>query len=117
MFQYLKAVSSSYFAALDMQSGAEAARGKDQPASLFGDTGVLTDVTNILLFFVGAISVIMIIIAGLRYVTSGGNSATVTAAKNTILYAVIGIVIALLAYAIVNFVIGAFANESGLTGL
>ena len=48
----------------------------------------------------------MIIVGGLRYVVSGGNTASVTAAKNTILYAIVGIVVALLAYAIINFVLG-----------
>jgi hypothetical protein len=65
-------------------------------------------VVNILLFIVGAVSVIMIVIGGLRYVLSGGDSNAVNGAKNTILYAIIGIVVAILAYAIVNFVIGQF---------
>jgi hypothetical protein len=50
----------------------------------------------------------MLIIGGIRYVVSGGDSSAVTSAKNTILYAVVGIVVALLAYALVNFVIGSF---------
>jgi biopolymer transport protein ExbB/TolQ len=49
--------------------------------------------------------VIVIIVAGIRYTTSGGNSNSVAAAKNTLLYAVIGLVVAVFAYAIVNFVI------------
>jgi multisubunit Na+/H+ antiporter MnhB subunit len=56
----------------------------------------------------GAIAVIMIVIGGIRYTLSNGESAAITGAKNTILYAVIGLVVALLAYAIVNFVLGAF---------
>ena len=51
----------------------------------------------------------MIVIGGMRYVLSGGDSNQITAAKNTILYAIIGIVVAILAYAAVNFVIGSFA--------
>ena len=47
----------------------------------------------------------MVIIGGIQYTTSGGDSAAVTKAKNTILYGIVGLVIALLAYAIVNFVI------------
>lgn len=66
-------------------------------------------ITNVILFVLGAIAVIMIIIGGIRYVTSGGDSGSVTAAKNTILYAVIGLIVAILAYAIVNFVVKAFA--------
>ena len=48
----------------------------------------------------------MLIYGGIRYTVSGGESAAVTSAKNTILYAIIGIIVALLAYAIVNFVLG-----------
>jgi hypothetical protein len=57
----------------------------------------------------------MLIWGGLRYVVSGGNSNSVTAAKNTILYAIVGLIIALFAYAIVNFVIGSLTNGS-MTG-
>lgn len=70
--------------------------------------GLIKDVVNVLLFIIGAVSVIMIIIGGLRYVTSNGDSSSMTSAKNTILYAVVGLIIAMAAYAIVNFVISAF---------
>jgi hypothetical protein len=85
--------------------GAGCAQGKDQQSDLFGETGIFKTITNVLLFVIGAISVIMLIIGGIRYTTSNGDTGAVTTAKNTILYAVIGIVIALLAYALVNFVI------------
>ncbi len=65
-------------------------------------------VTNILLFVIGAISVIVIIIGGVKFVTSDGDSGKIKSARETILYAVVGIVIALLAYAIVNFVVTQF---------
>jgi hypothetical protein len=97
---------------LSMNDGATSARGVDQAASLFGSTGIFTTISNVMLFLVGAVSVIMVVIGGLRYVISGGNSASVGAAKNTILYAIVGLVIALLAYAIVNFVIGSFVPGS-----
>lgn len=92
-----------------LQDGANSAKGTDQQTDLFGDDGVFKTVTNVLLFIIGAISVIMLIIGGIRYVVSGGDSGAVTSAKNTILYAVVGIVVAILAYALVNFVIGSFA--------
>ena len=47
----------------------------------------------------------MIIIGGIKYVTSNGDSSGVTSAKNTILYAVVGLVVAVMAYTIVNFVL------------
>lgn len=95
---------------MTIQSGAEAAHGNGQPSDIFGSTGVFTTLSNVLLFVIGALSVIMLIIGGLRYVLSGGNGAAVTAAKNTILYAIIGIIVAMLAYAIVHFVINSFAT-------
>ncbi len=96
-----------------IQGGAAAARGNDQTADLFGSAGIFQTITNVLLYILGAISVIMIIIGGLRYVISGGNSTNVTAAKNTILYAIVGVIIALLAYAIINFVLGSFTGGAG----
>lgn len=69
---------------------------------------IVKTVINVLLFIIGIISVIMIIIGGLRYTASGGDSSAVTAAKNTILYAVVGLVIALIAFAVVNWVIDLF---------
>ena len=55
--------------------------------------------------FVGILSVIMLIWGGILYTTSSGDSNKVTTAKNTIMYAVIGLVVAIFAYAIVNFVL------------
>ncbi len=86
--------------------GINSARGEGVPGTLFGgDDSIFTTVVNILLFIIGAICVIMLIWGGIRYTTSAGNAASVTAAKNTIMYAIIGLVIAFLAYAIVNWVL------------
>lgn len=84
--------------------GADSAKGTDQPTDLFTQDGVFRTVVNILLFIIGAIAVIMLIIGGIRYVVSGGDQTAVTGAKNTILYAIVGIVVAILAYAAVSFV-------------
>lgn len=65
-------------------------------------------VVNILLYILGAAAVVMIVIGGLRYTTSNGDSGAIKSAKDTILYSVIGLVIAILAYAIVNFVLSQF---------
>ncbi len=62
-------------------------------------------VINIFSLIVGVISVIMIIIGGLKYITSGGDSSNVSGAKNTILYAVIGLIVVALAQVIVRFVL------------
>ncbi|MDB5163226.1 MAG: hypothetical protein JWO54_157 [Candidatus Saccharibacteria bacterium] len=69
---------------------------------------LVNNIVNTLLFVVGALSVLMIIIGGLLYVTSQGDSGSVTKAKNTVLYAVIGLIVALLAYAIVNWLFDRF---------
>jgi hypothetical protein len=99
-----------------IRGGADSARGQDQTTELFGQTGIFRTITNVLLFILGAISVIMIIIGGLRYVISGGNATAVTAAKNTILYAIVGVIVALLAYAIINFVLDSFTGGAGTGG-
>lgn len=66
---------------------------------------LITTVINIFSLVVGVVSVIMIIIGGLRYIISGGEAGNVTNAKNTILYAIIGLVIVALAQFIVQFVL------------
>ncbi len=80
-----------------------------------GDTTTKTDlndnleqIINVLLFLIGAIAVIMIVVGGIRYTLSAGDQNAAKAAKDTILYAVIGLVVAILAYAIVKWVVGAF---------
>lgn len=67
----------------------------------------IKSIANILVFIVGVAAVILLIIGGLRYVLSGGDQAGIEGAKNTILYSIIGIIVAFMAYAIVNFVLGA----------
>lgn len=66
---------------------------------------IVKSITNILMFLIGAVAVIMIVIGGFKYTTSNGNAEQIKSAKNTIMYAVIGVVVALFAYAIVNFII------------
>ena len=66
---------------------------------------LIKNIINLLLTLVGIIAVIMIIVGGIRYTTSGGSSSEIDTAKNTIIYAVVGLVIAIMAYAIVNFVL------------
>jgi len=63
---------------------------------------------NTLLMAIGIIAVIMIIVGGIRYTLSNGDASQIKSAKDTILYAVVGLVVAMLAYAIVNFVVGQF---------
>lgn len=69
---------------------------------------LLTNILNLFYFIAGLTAVIVIIIAGLAYATSGGDAGRVAKAKNQILFAVIGLVVVLLAFSITNFVIGRF---------
>ena len=101
-------------AANPAQAGANTAKGSGMPSELVGVNGVFTRITNTVLYAVGIISVIMLIYGGLRYVISGGDSKKVTDAKNTIMYAIIGLIISILAYAIVNFVINAVGGEANV---
>ena len=83
-----------------VEQGAEAARAKGMPAELIGDNGVFGRITNVVLLAVGIISVVMLIYGGLRY----------------ILYAIIGLIISLLAYAIVNFVLNSVIGVNYIQG-
>lgn len=65
----------------------------------------ITNITNTMLFLLGAVAVISIIIGGFMYATAAGDAGKVKNAKNTILYSVIGLVVALLAWGIVSFTV------------
>ncbi len=69
---------------------------------------IVQTVINILLIASGIVAVIMIIVGGFRYITSNGDANAATAARNTIMYAVVGLIVAGLAFVIVNFVVGQF---------
>ncbi len=77
----------------------------DVNSPLIGKNSVIYRVTQLVIIATGIVSVVMIIIGGFRYVVSGGDSNGVSGAKNTILYAVIGLVVVLFAQIIVTFVI------------
>jgi len=77
----------------------------DVQAGTQGINKVIKDVINIFSIIVGVISIIMIIYGGFQYVSSGGDSGKVGNAKNTIIYAIIGLVVVALAQFIVQFVL------------
>lgn len=91
-----------------MKGGLTAVGGKQSEAKLEDN---IKTIVNVMLFLLGAIAVIMIIIGGIRYATSNGDSSQLKGAKDTILYAVVGLVVAILAYAIVNFVVTSFTSK------
>jgi hypothetical protein len=66
---------------------------------------VIKAIINVLSIVIGVVAVIMIMVGGFRYITSGGDSNNITSAKNTILYAIVGLVVVALAQALVQFVL------------
>ena len=74
---------------------------------------LLNKIVNIFSAIVGVIAVIMIVVGGLRYITSGGDANKVGAAKTTIIYALIGLVIVALSQIIVHFVLAQSASVAG----
>lgn len=68
-------------------------------------TNLLTNGLNLVYFLAGSIAVIMIIVAGVMYVTSSGDSGKVTKAKNLLTFAIVGIIVVLIAFAITKWVV------------
>lgn len=86
-------------------SGAAACKSQNSDNPLTGSNGVLTNVSNILAMVGGIIVVIIIIVGGIKYATSGGDSAATASAKNTIIFGLIGLVVIILARSIISFVL------------
>ena len=77
-----------------------------------GDSGLVKSVVNILLWVIGILSIIMIIFSGIRYATSAGDASKTKAAQNTLIYSVVGLIVAIMAWAIVDLVVNKFASGS-----
>lgn len=78
---------------------------------------IVRNVVNVLLWVVGIASVIMLIVGGIRYVVSAGDQNAVQGAKNTILYALVGLIVAFLAFALINFVIEGLLGDGSSASL
>ncbi|HEX9595114.1 MAG TPA: hypothetical protein VF996_03240 [Candidatus Saccharimonadales bacterium] len=83
----------------------EAARIAGASNPFFGEGGVITVLVEKLSFAIGVASVIMVIVGGLRFITSGGDPQTAKAARNTVLYAIIGMIVAISGVLLVSFVL------------
>lgn len=70
----------------------------------------LTLIINVVVGIIGFVAVAMIVMGGIGFATSQGDAGKTTKARNTILYGVVGLVVAMLAFAVVNFVLGAIFN-------
>ena len=95
-----------------LRSGVDNAQGTGVDNVATDPQDLVKNVVNIFLYAVGVLSVIMLIWGGIRYTTSAGDSNKVQSAKNTVLYAVVGLVVAIRAWAIVNRVITRFTSGS-----
>lgn len=73
--------------------------------AFFGPNGIFTKIISLLSMVIGVVAIIMIIVGGLKYVLSNGDANSINSAKNTILYAIIGLVISVIAQGIITFVI------------
>lgn len=90
----------------DCVNGSDSAicnRTNNDPIS--GNDGVLAHVTTIVAFVAGAAAVIIIIVSGIRYITAGGDSNAVSSAKNMLIGAIVGLVVIVLAKALITFLI------------
>jgi len=73
---------------------------------------IAAKIINILSIIVGIVAVIMIIFGGFKYITSGGDTGNVSGAKNTLIFAIVGLIIVALAQFIVHFVLNSAANSA-----
>ncbi len=106
--------------ATSIASGATAASGDTVDCNAsggdLGQTGIGTlakKVVDWLSWAIGIISIIMIIFAGFKYITSGGESSNVSGAKNTLIYAIVGLVLVVLAQVIVKVVLSGVGSATG----
>lgn len=66
----------------------------------------LNGIIEVLLFIAGVLAVIIIVVSGIKYMTANGNKSTIESAKSTLIYAVVGLIVVIAAYAIVEFILG-----------
>ena len=76
----------------------------------------VTNIINVIIGVLGFVTIVVIVLGGVQYTTSAGDAGKVKKAKDTIMYGVIGLVVAILAFAIVNFALGAMFSGSGGEG-
>jgi hypothetical protein len=90
--------------------------------SIFGTSGLngsqslsdlIVNVIRLMLLFAGAIAVVFVIIGGYQYIASGGNEETAEKGKKTLINAIIGIIVVVLAYAIINVIVNLVGSGSG----
>lgn len=103
------AIVNLLFSGLFGSTGTTSSGGIEGIVNMSGEQ-LLTNALNLTYFIAGIVAVIVIIIAGMSYITSNGDPAKITRAKNMILYAVVGLIIILVAFTITGFVTGRFTS-------
>ncbi len=104
----LAIVTGSPASAIDIFGGCQGQGGGSKVCAATGTddaSNIAKSITSTLLWVLGAVAVIVIIISGFKYVTANGDTGKIQSAKNTLLYAIVGLVVAMFAQAIVLFVI------------
>ncbi len=78
-----------------------------------GVTNIISTGVSILSYIIGVVAVVMIIISGIRFATSGGNSSSVESSKKMLIYAILGLVLAALAQVLVRWVLNSSSHIAG----
>ena len=84
--------------------------------TLTGSNGLIANVIRLLLLVSGALAVVFVIYGGYQYITAGGNEEQAESGKKTLINAIIGVVVIILAYVIINVVINTIAGTGGIFG-
>ena len=90
-----------------VQKGVDLMHAEGMPTQLVGADGTISNIVNSILYVAGIIAVVMLIFGGIRFMVSRGDKDKVQKAKNTVIYAIIGLVLVIFSYAIVNFIVSA----------
>ena len=108
--------SSDVFAQVSaVKEGVQIATAESGVSSNLDMSTAVSKFVHLMLYTVGILAVIMLIFGGIKYVISGGDSKKVESAKATVLYALAGLIVALVSFVVVNFIIS-FATGNGVTG-
>lgn len=96
---------------LDESSICSDANMHDNKGSDTGVVNVIKRITDMLMYGVGVVSVIMIIVSGIRYISAHGDKTQATAARNTLIYSVVGLIVTISAYTIVTYILDQFIGK------
>ncbi len=105
MFSFLLYKTAVRFAEAINVNSLPGAKNPDQTQAYVSKNGAILEITRLVFGAFGAIAVLIIAIAGVQYVISQGEAQKISKAKNTIIYAVLGLIISITAYGIVSFVL------------